>query len=65
MASYLKVSRAVVFGGVSLGKQIDILRGGVDVLVATPGRLVDLIERKALTLSQGRDLRARRSRPDA
>jgi ATP-dependent RNA helicase RhlE len=48
----LKVSRAVVFGGVSLGRQIEILRGGVDVLVATPGRLVDLIERRALSLSQ-------------
>ncbi|MCB1431571.1 MAG: DEAD/DEAH box helicase [Alphaproteobacteria bacterium] len=48
----LKVSRAVVFGGVSLNKQIDILRGGVDVLVATPGRLVDLIERKAVTLAK-------------
>jgi len=49
---HLKVSRAVVFGGVSIGKQIDILRGGVDVLVATPGRLVDLIERRAITLAQ-------------
>jgi ATP-dependent RNA helicase RhlE len=49
---FLKVTRAVVFGGVSLNKQIDILRGGVDVVVATPGRLVDLIERKALTLSK-------------
>jgi ATP-dependent RNA helicase RhlE len=48
----LKVSRAVVFGGVSLGKQIEILRGGIDVLVATPGRLVDLIERKAVSLSK-------------
>ncbi len=47
----LKVTRAVVFGGVSIGKQIDILRGGVDVVVATPGRLVDLIERRALTLA--------------
>ena len=49
---FLKVTRAVVFGGVSLGKQVEILRGGVDVVVATPGRLVDLIERKALTLSK-------------
>ena len=48
----LKVSRAVVFGGVSIGKQVEILRGGVDVLVATPGRLVDLIERRAVTLNQ-------------
>jgi ATP-dependent RNA helicase RhlE len=47
----LKVSRAVVFGGVSIGKQIEICRGGVDVVIATPGRLVDLIERKALTLN--------------
>ena len=49
---FLKLSRAVVFGGVSLGKQVDILRGGVDIVVATPGRLVDLIERRALTLSK-------------
>jgi ATP-dependent RNA helicase RhlE len=49
---FMKLSRAVVFGGVSLGKQIDILRGGVDILVATPGRLVDLIERKALSLAK-------------
>jgi len=48
----LKVSRAVVFGGVGIGKQIEILRGGIDVLVATPGRLVDLIERKAVTLNK-------------
>jgi ATP-dependent RNA helicase RhlE len=48
----LKVSRAVVFGGVSINKQIEILRGGVDVLVATPGRLVDLIERRAVTLAK-------------
>ena len=49
---FLKLSRAVVFGGVSLNKQIDILRGGIDIVVATPGRLVDLIERKALSLSK-------------
>jgi ATP-dependent RNA helicase RhlE len=48
----LNLSRAVVFGGVSIGKQISILQGGVDILVATPGRLVDLIERRAVTLSK-------------
>ncbi len=47
----LKVTRAVVFGGVSIGKQVEIMRGGVDVVVATPGRLVDLIERRALSLA--------------
>ena len=48
----LKVSRAVVFGGVGIGRQIEILRNGVDILVATPGRLVDLIERRAVTLAK-------------
>jgi ATP-dependent RNA helicase RhlE len=48
----MKLTRAVVFGGVSIGKQIEILRGGVDIVVATPGRLVDLIERRAITLSK-------------
>ncbi|MFL5260208.1 MAG: DEAD/DEAH box helicase [Hyphomicrobiales bacterium] len=46
----LRVS--TVFGGVSIGKQIHSLAAGVDVLVATPGRLVDLIERRALTLAK-------------
>ncbi len=47
-----KLKSAVVFGGVSLGKQIEAVKNGVDILVATPGRLVDLIDRRALTLSK-------------
>ena len=47
----LRLSTTVVFGGVPIGKQERALAGGVDVLVATPGRLLDLIERRALTLS--------------
>ena len=39
---YLSVRSAVVFGGVKIGPQIRKLRQGVDVLVATPGRLCDL-----------------------
>jgi ATP-dependent RNA helicase RhlE len=39
-----------VFGGVPIGKQIRALTGGTDVLVATPGRLLDLIDQRALTL---------------
>jgi ATP-dependent RNA helicase RhlE len=39
-----------VFGGVPIGKQIRSLAGGVDILVATPGRLLDLIDQRALTL---------------
>ena len=48
----LRFSRLVVFGGVSIGKQIAVLNGGIDVVIATPGRLRDLMERKALSLSQ-------------
>jgi superfamily II DNA/RNA helicase len=39
-----------VYGGVSIGRQIDRLRRGVDIVVATPGRLIDLLERRACTL---------------
>jgi superfamily II DNA/RNA helicase len=42
---------ATVFGGVSIQRQIDELRRGVEVLVATPGRLTDLIERGACRLA--------------
>jgi ATP-dependent RNA helicase RhlE len=49
---YMKLSRAIVFGGTSIGKQVEICRGGVDILVATPGRLVDLIERRAISLGK-------------
>jgi superfamily II DNA/RNA helicase len=44
------VKVAVVFGGVSINPQMMRLRGGADVVVATPGRLLDLIEHNALTL---------------
>ena len=40
----------VVVGGTSIGRQIAALRRGVDVVVATPGRLVDLLQRDAVTL---------------
>ncbi|MDB5892685.1 MAG: helicase [Rhodoferax sp.] len=42
---------AVVFGGVSINPQMMGLRGGADVVVATPGRLLDLVEHNALKLS--------------
>ncbi|MBY0453937.1 MAG: DEAD/DEAH box helicase [Burkholderiaceae bacterium] len=42
---------AVVFGGVSINPQMLALRGGADVVVATPGRLLDLVEHNALRLS--------------
>ena len=40
-----------VYGGVGYGKQISAMRRGVDVLVATPGRLLDLIEQRHVDLS--------------
>lgn len=42
---------AVAFGGVSINPQLMTLRGGADVMVATPGRLLDLLEHNALRLS--------------
>lgn len=45
------VSVTTVYGGVSLVRQIDRLRRGVDIVVATPGRLIDLLERTACTLA--------------
>jgi ATP-dependent RNA helicase RhlE len=42
---YLPVRSAVVFGGVNLGPQEEQLRRGVDLLIATPGRLLDHLER--------------------
>jgi len=48
----LPLSTAVVFGGVPFGAQQRRLASGVDILVATPGRLLDLIDRRALVLSE-------------
>jgi len=42
---------ATVYGGVSIGRQIDRLRRGADVVVATPGRLIDLLDRQACSLA--------------
>ena len=46
-----KVKIGVVYGGVGYGPQLNALRNGVDILVACPGRLEDLIEQGALSLS--------------
>ncbi|WP_299324294.1 DEAD/DEAH box helicase [Parasphingopyxis sp.] len=49
-AKYLRMRIETVFGGVPVNKQKRKLENGVDVLVATPGRLLDLIDQRALTL---------------
>ncbi len=46
------LSSAIAYGGISINPQIDALSDGVDVLVATPGRLLDLMHKQAVSLSQ-------------
>ena len=48
---FLHIKSTTVFGGVSKFNQIRVLDRGVDILVATPGRLLDLINQKKLKLS--------------
>lgn len=47
---YLPLRSTVIFGGVSANPQMMKLRGGVDILVATPGRLLDLVQQNAVSL---------------
>ena len=47
-----KLKIAVLFGGVSINPQMMNLRGGADVVVATPGRLLDLVKHNALKLGE-------------
>jgi ATP-dependent RNA helicase RhlE len=47
---HMRLSVTVAYGGVTIGRQERALQPGVDVLVATPGRLLDLVDRRALTL---------------
>ncbi len=49
---YLNLHSTVVFGGVKINPQMMRLRQGVDVLVATPGRLLDLYNQRAVKFSQ-------------
>jgi len=50
LPSQLKIT--VVFGGVAINPQMMGLRGGADVIVATPGRLLDLLDKNAVNLAQ-------------
>ena len=49
---YLPYKSSVIFGGVSINPQINTLRKGVDIVIATPGRLLDLVGQKAIDLSR-------------
>jgi len=48
---YMSLRSALVFGGVGMQPQVDALRRGVDILVATPGRLLDHVGQKTVNLS--------------
>ena len=48
---YLKLRSTVIFGGVSQHRQVEALRRGCDILIATPGRLLDLMEQNLLSLN--------------
>src|SRR5574338_765971 len=49
---YLPLKSAVVFAGVNINGQINQLKKGVDILIATPGRLLDHLSQKTVDLSQ-------------
>lgn len=51
-ASHLNIKAAVIFGGVNQNPQVRTLKQGVDILVATPGRLLDLHQQKHIKLGQ-------------
>jgi len=49
---YISLKSITVYGGVGINPQIDALRRGVDILVATPGRLLDHVQQKTVDLRQ-------------
>jgi ATP-dependent RNA helicase RhlE len=49
---HLKLSSTLIFGGVGINPQIDAMRRGVDILVATPGRLLDHLQQKTVDLGK-------------
>lgn len=51
-AKYLQTQCLAIFGGVPQGKQVMALKKGVDVLIATPGRLMDLIQQGFVDISE-------------
>jgi ATP-dependent RNA helicase RhlE len=48
----IRISVQTIFGGVPINRQVRDMQRGADIVVATPGRLIDLIDRRAISLSQ-------------
>jgi ATP-dependent RNA helicase RhlE len=51
-SAFLDLKSAVIFGGVNQNSQVTAIRQGVDILVATPGRLLDLNNQRVLSLAK-------------
>jgi len=49
---YLNLKSDIIFGGVSINPQIKAMRQGTDIVISTPGRLLDLVEQKVVDLSK-------------
>ena len=49
---FLPLKHVVIFGGVSQYSQVNAIRNGVDIIVATPGRLLDLMQQRIISLSE-------------
>jgi superfamily II DNA/RNA helicase len=62
---YHKLNMALLIGGVQMGDQLKALEKGVDVLIATPGRLMDLFPARQDIAERLFDAGHRRGRPDA
>ena len=50
LAQKMGLKHTTIYGGVPINKQINVLKNGVDIVIATPGRLTDLLDRRCLTL---------------
>jgi ATP-dependent RNA helicase RhlE len=51
-SEYIDIKSTVIFGGVNQNPQVRTIRSGIDILVATPGRLLDLIQQGVISLKQ-------------
>ena len=51
-SKYLPYKSTIVFGGVNINRQINTIKQGIDILIATPGRLLDLVSQKVVDLTK-------------
>lgn len=51
-SKYVALKSTVIYGGVNIDAQISVIRSGIEILVATPGRLLDHLQQKTLVLSK-------------